>query len=126
MEALAGLRAALLGLHAALVEHERVPYERLHGRVSSGELLRLTIGDPWFAWLRPLSELVVAIDEALAGEEPPSPAQARAMARFASELVSPSGADASLGAPYGRALQEGPAVVIAHGAVRRALAAWPG
>ena len=125
MEALAALRAALLGLHAALVEHERAPYERLHGRVSSGELLRLTIGDPWFAWLRPLSELIVAIDEALAGEEPPSPEESRSLARFTSELVSPSGGAAALGAPYGRALQEGPAVVLAHGAVRRALAAWP-
>ena len=34
-------------------------------------LLQLVINDPWFAWLHPLSELVVRIDETI---EPDSPA----------------------------------------------------
>ena len=42
----------------------RIEYEREHGRVaSSGDLLQLVAFDPTFAWLHPLSELIVQLDE---------------------------------------------------------------
>ena len=55
---------ALLRLHKALLDDERVSYERVHGRIpSNGAFLQLVLGDAWFAWLRPLSQLMVKLDE---------------------------------------------------------------
>src|SRR5688572_30229445 len=72
-EQLNHLRRALLALHKALLDHERIRYEQLRGRFeSSGELLQLVLNDPWFAWLRPLSGLIVQIDEFVAEDEPPA------------------------------------------------------
>ncbi len=60
------LRNGLLGLHKTLLDSERASYERDIARISSsGELLRLVLYDPWFAWLHELSEFVVLIDETL-------------------------------------------------------------
>ena len=61
---LEGLRRGLLRVHKALLEDARIRYEREQGRIEgSGALLRLVLNDPWFAWLLPLSGLVVQIDE---------------------------------------------------------------
>jgi hypothetical protein len=122
---LRALRAALLTLHGAVVEHERVAYEGLYGRVTAGELLQLTISGPWFAWLRPLSELVVRIDEALAADDPPGDAEAGELAAAAGTLVAPRDTPGALGRRYAAALQESPDVVLAHAGVRQALRAWP-
>src|SRR3984885_9549321 len=60
------LRNGLLKLHKTLLESERAVYERDIARInSSGELLKLVLYDPWFAWLHELSEFVVLIDETL-------------------------------------------------------------
>jgi catechol 2,3-dioxygenase len=113
------LRLGLLTIHKALLNHERIRYEREHGRVpSSGEFLQLAIHDPWFAWLRPLSALVVRIDEALAAVEPVSDAEqliaeARALLR-----ADESGGDGFTGHYY-RALQDSPEVVMAHATWKR-------
>lgn len=62
---------ALLRLHKALLDDERVSYERVHGRISSnGELLQLVLNDAWFAWLRPLSQVIAKIDELSEESEP--------------------------------------------------------
>src|SRR3984885_9291650 len=58
------LRNGLLGLHKILLDSERGTYERDIARIgSTGELLKLVLYDPWFAWLHELSEFVVLIDE---------------------------------------------------------------
>ena len=68
---LAGLREALLGLSKALIESERVTYEQTIGKISSpNHFLQLLLTDPWFAWLQPLSQLIVAMDEALDARTP--------------------------------------------------------
>src|SRR5271154_6481558 len=65
------LREALLRLHKALVESERVGYEKTFGKVgSSYQLLHLLTVDPWFTWLRPVSQLVSAMDEMLETKKP--------------------------------------------------------
>ena len=65
---LAAVRQRLIRLHKTLIESERVTYERVQGRVATpGELLQLVIHDSWFVWLHPLSELIVRLDELLAG-----------------------------------------------------------
>lgn len=66
-------RHGLMRVHRALLEAERIRYERIHGRVDgSGAFLQIAIHDPWFAWLGPISELIVQIDEWL-DEDPPTP-----------------------------------------------------
>src|SRR2546427_11134118 len=64
------LRTRLLHLHKTLLEMERADFERVSGRLTSGELLQLVINHPQFAWLRMISALVVQIDEMLDDEEP--------------------------------------------------------
>src|SRR5678815_12479 len=64
------LRHALLGLHKMLLESERESYVRVHGQVSSGEMLRLVLEHEQFAWLRFVSGLVVKIDELLDYDDP--------------------------------------------------------
>ena len=86
------VRRALLRLHKTLLDAERVSYERGRGSVGgSGEFLQLVINDPWFAWLRPLSEIVVRIDELLEPAEPASEGEAQAVLRQSQELVRPAG-----------------------------------
>jgi uncharacterized damage-inducible protein DinB len=48
---LANLRRALLRLHKALLDDERLAYERIYGQVTGGELLQLVINHEQFAWL---------------------------------------------------------------------------
>ena len=62
-ERLREVRLRLLDLHKALLEDSRTAYELDRGRIpTTATLLQLVINDPWFAWLRPLSETVVRID----------------------------------------------------------------
>lgn len=108
------LRRVLLNLHKTLLDAERVRYERLHGRITSGRLLQLAIGDPQFAWLRPLSELVVRIDELIDADEPATPDDVRALADEARLLLMPADAATFFGRRYLESLQEEPAIVLAH------------
>src|SRR5277367_3475880 len=65
------LRDALLRLHKALMETERISYERTFGKIQSPfQFLKLLTEDPWFAWFRPVSQLIAEIDEALDSKEP--------------------------------------------------------
>src|SRR2546429_8303413 len=58
------LRHALLQLHKALLDAQRIRYERENGRVESrGELLALVLEDASFEWLRVLSALIAPRDE---------------------------------------------------------------
>jgi hypothetical protein len=68
---LTDLRKALLRLHKTLLDWERSGYERIHGRQSSNDLLKALLNDPQFAWLRPMSQLIVRIDEILGDKTPP-------------------------------------------------------
>src|SRR5260370_30815779 len=58
------LRPALLQLHKALLDAQRIRYERENGRIESrGELLALVLEDASFEWLRVLSALIARLDE---------------------------------------------------------------
>lgn len=119
---LADLRHGLLRLHKALLDSERVSYERIHGRIaSSGQLFQLVIGDPWFAWLHRVSELVVQIDEMLEAEEPATAIEATRVIDQIRMLLKPSEDGAGFGKHYFDALQRDPDVVLAHAAVKKLL-----
>jgi len=70
------VRQTLLDLHKALLDSERTAYEITHGPIASpSAFLQMLINDPTFAWLRPITALVVQIDETLAAKKPPAAAQ---------------------------------------------------
>jgi len=120
-ERLDSAREALLGVHKALLDEEKIRYERARGRIeSSSQLLHLVISDPWFAWLHPVSELVVQIDVLMESREPAPPGTAELLLRQARTLVKPDGSADDFHRDYRRALQESPAVVLAYSdAVKR-------
>jgi len=117
------LRHGLLRLHKALVDSERISYERFHGRVtSSGELLQLVIQHEWFAWLHPVSELVVQIDELLDADDPMTANDASSLIERARALLNPSESGAGFEKQYYDALQRDPDVVMTHAQVLQLLA----
>ena len=111
---LASLRRALLRLHKVLLDDERAAYERAHGRLSGGEMLQLVIRDERFAWLHPISELIVGIDEMLDADEPASTADAESLLAQARLLLRPSETGGEFARRYYAALQREPAAVLAH------------
>ena len=83
------VRRGLFRLHKTLIDAERAAFERSKGRLSNGQFLQALIQDPFFAWLRPFSTLLVEIDEALAAKEPlPEPSARFYVARIRA-LVAP-------------------------------------
>lgn len=116
------LRSRLLTLHKALLDDARAAYELDRGRIASkGALLQLVIHDPWFAWLHQISELVVRIDEATRAEPASTEADARTLLEQVDKLLLPSETGDTFARRYYEALQRQPAVVLAHGDVKRAL-----
>jgi len=118
------VRHSLLRLHKALLDAERRRYEREHGRVEDGlRLLNLVANDPWFAWLRQLSALIVQIDERLDSDEPLTAADAKMFRGEARALLSPGESEAEFHRNYSRTLQENPDVVMMHAGVVKLLTA---
>jgi hypothetical protein len=63
-----GLRA----VHRALIEATRLEYEKEHGKVQGPyALFTLVAQDPAFAWLRPMTRMIVDIEDVLKRDEPP-------------------------------------------------------
>ncbi len=116
------LRQSLLELHKTLIDSERIFYEKAFGRIESqNRLLQLLIQDPWFAWLHPLSELVVQIDEALEGDEPVTGARTAELIQQARSLLVASEEGNGFSRSYFDALQREPDVVLAHAGVMTCL-----
>ncbi|MBE9181187.1 hypothetical protein IQ268_21735 [Oculatella sp. LEGE 06141] len=111
------LRNKLLRLHQVLLATERITYEQVRGRVSSGELLQLVLEHEQFAWLRRISELVVQIDEMLEADEPIALNAVQALLDDARLLITPSELGTVFARKYYNALQREPDVVLAHAEV---------
>lgn len=112
---LTDIRHVLLRLHKSLLDFERVGYERVHGRIeNSYEFLTLVMHNPWFGWLRHLSELIVQIDEALEAREPTSESTAAALIEEARLLLVPTEAGGEFQQKYFVSVQQSPEVVLAH------------
>ncbi|MDP9132467.1 MAG: hypothetical protein M3M98_04955 [Nitrospirota bacterium] len=113
---------ALLRLHKALLDGERVSYERVHGRIpSNGAFFQLVLGDAWFAWLRPLSQLMARFDELCEEGEASSRAEIAEVIASARTLLTPSEDGEGFARHYYDALQREPDVVLAHAATRALL-----
>ena len=105
------IREGLLRLHQSLLDWQRRAYERLHGRMSATELLQVVLHDPEFAWLRPISEIIVHIDQMLADE---GTADEDAILVQVRALASPDEEGTPYAQRYLQAIQESPDAVLAH------------
>jgi len=113
---------ALLRLHKALLDDERVSYERVHGRIqSNGAFLQLVLDDAWFAWLRPLSQLMAKLDELGEADELPGGLDSATLLASIRAMLTLSEEGTGFGRHYYEALQREPDVALAHAAVRTLL-----
>ncbi len=129
---LVDLRTALLTLHKALLDDAKSAYDMDRGRIASaGALLQFVIHDPWFAWLHQVSELIVRIDvmtategkttDAKVTDPKPTEADARILLDQVDRLLIPSETGDTFARRYFEAIQRQPAVVLAHGSVKKIL-----
>src|SRR5580700_4440545 len=113
---LTALRNGLLRWHKSLLDSERAAYERDVARITStGQYLQLVLDDPWFAWLREISQFIVIVDETLAQKEPATPDDAARLISTARDLLLPSESGSEFARHYDQAMQRDPAAVLAHG-----------
>jgi hypothetical protein len=108
------IRLGLLRLHKTLLDWERAGYERIHGRQSSNALLEALLQDPQFAWLRPISQMIVRIDEMLEDKIPPEQPDVEAVLAHVRDLTTPNETGNAYEQRYYLALQEHPDAVFAH------------
>lgn len=120
---LVAVRDAVLTLHRALLETERLAWERMNGRtVGNVELLHLAIEDPWFTWLRPLTALIAAMDEALVDDTPEADGRVGPILAEAGSLLHPDENGSDFQQRYHEFVQRAPNVAVAHGRLIRTLA----
>src|SRR5579862_9282394 len=100
------LRDGLLRLHKVALDSERGTYEHDVERIrSSGHFLELVLNDPWFSWLRELSELIVIIDETLDAKAGPETGDLERLKKQARTLLVPSEGANGFAGRYFEALQ---------------------
>lgn len=110
----------MIVLHKALIDSERVEYEKSFGPLETPQqFLKVLINDPWFAWLQPFSRLVVTIDEILESEEPIPAEEVTELMRRARTLLEVSEVSDDSRRSYFEALQREPDVILAHAEVMR-------
>lgn len=110
---------ALREVHRALVGAARAEYEKQSGPAGGpGQMLRLLTEHPSFAWLHPMSELIVDLDSLLAQELLP-PGTVAAVRKEVDHLT--QAGDSGFWPKYAPLLQSDHGVVVAHGRLRRAL-----
>jgi hypothetical protein len=123
LQRLRQLRTALIRLHKALLDSERIVYEQFHGRIqTNGEFFRLVIGHEWFSWLRPISQFIAHLDETLSSKEPVTLEQANQLLEQARSLLQPA-SENTLKKRYYHAIQRDPNIALMHAEVANLLVA---
>jgi hypothetical protein len=109
------MAGAMRVLHKALIESTRREYERVHGTVKNPyTLFTLVAQDPLFAWLQPMTRLIVEIEDLVGRPLPPPQASdlPEVRRKIDSLLLSPGG---PFSAQYLALLQTSPEVAAEHG-----------
>jgi hypothetical protein len=106
------LRAALLALHKAVLAVERRQLERVHGRLQNAEFLQIVSDPVRYGWLKPFSNLILAIDD---------PEHKGDVFEQARELLLPPKGETPFGRRYLSLMQREPGLVVEHRAVARLL-----
>ena len=84
------LHRSVLHLHKALVDSEKKEWEQTRGPVGGPtQFLNMLLNEPAFAWMRPFSGLIVAIDEYQDAKEPKSEEEARQLFGVARNVLRP-------------------------------------
>lgn len=109
------IRQHLLDLHKLLLDAERAEYERSAGSATApATMLQLLIADPQFAWLRQVSRLIVALDEALSIRKPAPPETLRKLLQQSRDLLEGAGGEADFQGKYRAALAVSPEAARLH------------
>lgn len=119
-EALRETSKLLLPLHRALIEAAREEYTAGGGHVASrGHMLQLITEEPFFAWLKPMTSLIVDIDEMVRTDF-----EAEAVAAIAARLdrLFGNNVDEQFASRYLPILQRDIDVAVGHANIRKALA----
>ena len=115
------VRHATLELHRALLDAQRIRYERENGRVESrGELLDLVLEDASFEWLRVLSALIARLDELAEVDDRDASGEMRGVIERLRTLVRFEGNDGFTG-PYREIIEAVPDALVAHVQLSRLL-----
>lgn len=115
------VRVALVTLHKVVIDAERARFEQSRGRIDNPHAaLHLVMQDPFFAWIKPLGQAVVRMDEWLADERLRMTIEPEALVAEVRALLD-GRSDAVFAAEYRRALQDSPDVVVAHAQLTAAL-----
>ncbi len=121
------LRHALLELHKAMLDAQRIEYERAYGRVETrGEFLGLVLNHAEFEWLRLLSALIAQLDEWAEGLDAESEGELDGIVQALRSLIRRDGANAAFSARYWQMVESEPAVTVAHVKTWRLVEGAPG
>lgn len=107
-------RTLLLKVHRALLEAERIRFEKARGRIPNNtEFLQLVINDPWFDWLRPMAQMVLLIDERMSDKKSPlGRDEAQSLFDRARALLKPAPDGDAFQRLYADALQHSPPLAV--------------
>ena len=121
-EKLSQARAGILTLHRALLAAEREAWERMNGRqLGNAELLQMTIADPWFSWLQPLTTLIALMDEVMNEANDDSEVKIPVLLESARALAHPDDDGSDFQQRYYEFVQRSPDVAVAYGIATKAL-----
>jgi hypothetical protein len=82
------VRSLLLKAHKILMDAEKDRYEASYGPIANkGDYLRLVLSHEQFSWLRPISQLIVQMDEVLMAKQPQPLARASELLDQARHLL---------------------------------------
>jgi len=116
---LSQLHRAVLNLHKALVDGEKKEWEQHRGPVGAPtQFLHMLLNEPSFAWMRPFSGLIVAIDEFQDAKEPKPVEEAKQLFGVARNMIRPPDFVESR---YREVLQRDTAIVLLHARVVQVL-----
>jgi hypothetical protein len=111
----AQLRHVLLELHKALLDAQRIEYERARGRIETrGEFLGLVLNHPEFEWIRALSALIAQMDEWAEEAEGTTEEQFDGIVEALRALIRPEGTIAAFSPKYWHMVNNTPDVTVAH------------
>jgi hypothetical protein len=121
-ETLRLIRLPLLALHKAVLSTERRSVERVHGEMTGAQFLQLVSDPVRYGWLKPFSELILAVDETLDVKDDDEPvATPSELLERTRDLLLPPRGDTPFGRRYLSLMQREPALVMAHSAVAKQL-----
>jgi hypothetical protein len=107
------LRPLLLALHKAVLAAERKNVERVHGALSGAEYLQIVSDPVRYGWLKPLTELVLALDDDEVDDDE--------LTTRTRTLLLPPQQSTPFGRRYLSLMQREPALVMAHSSLVRLL-----